>query len=96
MNGTVRTRICGEAVETATSLIDGIAVTYILTKERKDSRDAYGIYAAAVDESGECDVVFVRDITSRLGDASELFCLIVGGTVTPVTVYDVIEDWLGA
>ena len=65
-------------------------IQYFLLKEYFEGQE--GHYGVSVELEGE--QVTVRQITTSCKEIRELLDLLVRGQVTPVTVRDVVEDWL--
>ena len=63
---------------------------HLLEEPREDGRRDYGVEVCSSDGDSDC----VRGITVCREDAAELLRLLARNTVTPVTLRDVIEDWL--
>lgn len=64
-------------------------VQYYLLKETCGEGSAYGILVALEYESAE-----ILRITVRFSEIQQLLQAMLRGTVTPVTVRDIVEDWL--
>lgn len=68
----------------------GAAVTYYLVVEETAGVERYGLQLRY---GGETEMV--ADITTSQRQIQSLLGAMVRGTVTPVAVRDVVEDWLG-
>lgn len=72
-----------------------LELTYRLFEEEFGGRTAFSISVSMTDnESGECDSCTARDITGDVSEALHMFKLISDGTVTPMTLIDIISDLL--
>ena len=72
-----------------------LALTYRLFEEEFGDRTAFSISVSMTDsESGERDNCTARDITGDVSEALHMFKLISDGTVTPMTLIDIISDLL--
>lgn len=81
-------------IEYRSRVISGIELTYSLTRgEFDDEAGKRSAYGASI-ESSLGDRQEVVDITCDLGEASELFEKLIWNTVTPVTLRDIVEDWI--
>ena len=63
---------------------------HLLEELREDGRKDYGVEVCSSFGDSDC----VRGITVCCEDAGALLRLLVRNTVTPVTLRDVVEDWL--
>ena len=63
---------------------------HLLEESREDGRKDYGIAVCSSSGDGDC----VRGITVCWEEATALLHLLARNTVTPVTLRDVMEDWL--
>lgn len=99
MTETFSVQLDGTVTDTAVAAQDGVVSFYQLIKESvfdsetAERRDAYSCLIITV-FGGETDTALLRDVSSRKDTASALFSSLVRGSVTPVTVYDVIEDMI--
>lgn len=72
-----------------------LELTYRLFEEEFGGRTAFSISVSMTDnESGERDSRTARDITGDVSEALHMFKLISDGTVTPMTLIDIISDLL--
>ncbi len=76
-------------------------LSYILAEETiaddlGDGRHAFSVFVAMCGEDGQKDSMLVRDITESFDLANEFFTLISECAVTPCTLLDVTEDFLGS
>ena len=59
------------------------------------TRSVYSIFVSANDtETEEYEEKLIEDITSEKERAEELFDLVVRGKVTPMTLHDVVSDFI--
>lgn len=63
---------------------------HLVEESREDGRKDYGIEVCSSSGDGDC----VRGITVCREEAAALLHLLARNTVTPVTLRDVMEDWL--
>lgn len=70
--------------------VAGRQLCYYLLAEKQKERERYGIKIEA--EDGEAESV--PDVTVSAEGIRRLLDILVRNTVTPVTLRDIIEDWL--
>lgn len=63
---------------------------YLIAEPREDARTDYGVELCSSGGEQMC----LRGITVSRGDAETLIALLMRNAVTPVTLCDVVEDWL--
>ena len=61
----------------------------LLSASTEDGAEQYGVLVEYRDEQ-----TAIPDITTSREDAENLLSLLVQGSVTPVSVQDVVDDWL--
>lgn len=97
MTETFSSKINGIVTDTAVTTKEGVTCFYQLIRESVFDEDtglfrfAYTCFIVTV-ANGESSFALVRDISSQRETAESIFSLLVRGSVTSVTVYDVIED----
>lgn len=98
MNGVTQKGATGKRVLRSTEVTVGtLILSYILIAEEKTDelgeRCVYSIFVECIDGSDrEADIVC--DVAATETEATELFLLLSGGTVTPCTLRDVICDYV--
>lgn len=69
-----------------------MTVVYSLTVEERSEYSGFGVSVRIPERN---DYACVRDITTYRGEAERLIDIMATGFVTPVSVMDIVEDWLG-
>ena len=87
----------GALIKTAMAAEGGYHMSYILMRERRDgaAADSFCIIAAVMDDDGGSESACVRGIKVGEYDALRLFDMLVAGTVTPISLADVVDDFVG-
>ncbi len=99
MTETFSVKLVGTVTDTAVTSENGVVSFYQLIKESvfdpetASQRTAYTCLIVTV-ANEETDTALLRDVSSRKDTAKALFSSLVAGSVTPCTVYDVIEDMI--
>ena len=71
--------------------LDGMQLDYyLLVEETERETEHYGVKIEW--EGGDCAAI--AGITASQSRIEELLCLLQAGSVTPSTLWDVVEDWL--
>jgi len=73
----------------ATAVCSGLPVRYYLLRRQGTTGQCYGI---RVDYNGE--TVTAADLSASEMQVRQLLGMLVRGCVTPVTIADILEDWL--
>ena len=74
--------------------IGRLDLSYKITVTQHGGKNYYGVSVTSVDESGATDVKTVNDVTSDIKIAEELVNKLYSGAVTPVTLEDIISDFM--
>ncbi len=77
-----------------TVISDGYTHNYKLIKDTNTSPPSYSFFVSVENEYDYYDEALVKDVTSSEESAYEIFSLITEGTVTPMTIKEILEDLL--
>lgn len=84
-----------EIIKSITNEINGVSLIYKLNKSINKSRAAYGVEIYMQKSGKTVSDVSVNDVFSEESDALKFFDAVCKGAVTPNTLFDITEDWLG-